>query len=347
MKTKNVYLIILLLIVAACVVWSLFYQRYELKPISKFTIPGITLNPNHRVLDGYAVSFALSDSLIYVTDASDTTHTKSYCYSYSGQPNSGFHFPTDKGYGEVFVDRNLYYLPQSNLLAYVFWQNRQIDYYTTDGKYVRSENPFLDQTVGIYNIAEYNHSVFINSMGYFKNTPISNIQSMRVYKKQPNQAPVVFKNINFIKDDIKNHISYRRIMMDDNGKDVMILLENQYDKPHASLYRDNTTTEFEIKTPKVFGIYFMGKLPLQVDKGLGKEPYQLVLGQDFLIIGSWRKLSRDYPLVQKIYNLKGRYLGKLKFKDDPQNEVIDIISDKLVAFNPAKGVVSIYRIRVK
>jgi len=347
MKTKNVFLIILLLIIAACVVWGLFYQRYELKPISKFTIPGITLNPNHRVLDGYAVSFALSDSLIYVTDASDTTHTKSYCYSYSGQQNSGFHFTTDKGYGEVYVDKNLYYLPQSNMLAYVFWQNRQIDYYTTDGKYVRSENPFIDQTVSIYNIAEYNQSIFINSMGYFKNTPISNIQSMRVYKEQSNQAPVVFKNIDITKESINKHFSYRNLMLDDNGKDVMLLLENQFDKPHATLYRDSTTTEFDIRTPFIFSLHYFGRLPFQVDKSLSKEPYQLVLGQDFLIIGSWRKLSREYPLVQRIYNLKGRYLGKLKFKDDPQNEVIDIMGDKLVAFNPAKGVVSIYSIRVK
>ncbi len=347
MKNKKLVSAILILLVIVIVFsWAVFGKKYNLQLLTKFTIPGITLNPNHRVLDGYAVSFALSDSLIYVTDASDTTHTKSYCYSYSGEPYNQFQFPADKGYGEVFVDKNLYYLPQSNLLAYVFWQNKQIDYYSTDGMHIRTDFPFDDQN-DIINLVEYDHKIYYTSMSASKKKPRKSMALMQLHQEQPDQAPKELKNVDITQESINKHFSYRSLMLDDNSKDAMLLLENQFDKPHASLYRNNTTTEFEIKAPRVFSIYFMDKLPLQVDKGLSKEPYQLVLGQDFLIIGSWRKLNREYPLVQRIYNLKGHYLGKLKFKDDPQNELIDIIDDRLVAFNPAKGIVSIYSISLK
>lgn len=346
MRDKRVLFVILLLIVIVMILLGTYHKRYKLQLTNQFTIPGITLKPQHHILDGYAISFALSDTLIYIVDSNDSTHTKSFCYDYSGKAFKGFYFPTNKGYGKVFVDRNLYYLPQSNMLAYNYWQKKQIDFYTTDGTYIRSENLFRDQTVGIYNIAEYNHAIYINSMGYFKNTPRSSIQSMRVYKEQSGQPPVVLKNIDITNESTMKHFSFRNLMLDDNGKDSMLLLENQFDKPHAFLFKNNTKTEFVIKTPFVYSLHWMGKLPFQVDRGLSKEPYQLVLGNDFLIIGSWT-FDRKYPLVQRFYNLKGHYLGKLKFKDDKQNELIDIMGDRLVAYNPAKGVVSIYKIRIK
>lgn len=346
MKIKITVLVILFLAAIILVLSGMFHNRYKLQLIIKFTIPGITINPQHKVLDGYAVSFALSDSLIYVTDTNDSTHTKSYCYKYSGESYTGFHFPTDKGYGEVFVDKNLYYLPQSNMLAYNYWQNNQIDYYSTDGTYIRSEVPHSSLNVNILNMAEYMNSIYFTSMSESNTKPRTNMAVMQLYKEQSNQAPIVLKNIDITKESINKHFSFRNLMIDDNGKDSMLLLENQYDKPHASLFLNNTTNEFVIRTPFVFGIHKIGKLPFQVDKGLSKEPYQLVLGQDFLIIGSMN-LDRQYPLVQRIYNLKGNYLGKLKFKDDPQNEMIDIIDDRLVTFNPAKGIVSIYKISIR
>lgn len=347
MKNKKfIVAILLLLVIVLALSWVASQKRYNLQLATRFAVPGVTLNPNHKVLDGYAVSIALSDSLIYITDASDTTNTKSFCFDYSGKPNSGFNFPSDRGYGEIFVDKNLYFLPQSNMLAYIYWQNKQIDYYSTDGTLIRSEIPFEDHNVGVFNIVEYNHSTYFTTMSDSNTYPKTSMSVMQLFQEQSGQAPVLIKHVEIRKDTFNKHFSFRHLMIDDNGKDSMILLENQNDIPHATMYQPDSTIEFDIKTPKVFGLYFAGKLPFQLDRGLGKEPYQLVLGQDFLIIGSWLP-RREYPIIQRIYNLKGQYLGKLKFKDDPQNELIDIIDDRLVAFNPAKGVVSIYKINVK
>ena len=308
-------------------------KDYTLSVVTKFEVGGIAKTNHHKELDRYGVSIAVSDSLIYFVDTSDSLIVKSCCYNFNGQRKEYFTFPTENIYGCPFIEDGLFYLNNSRALAYYGFNTRQIGVYDFRGSLLyfknlneKNKNP-RSQILGV---AEANNALyyisleasFTNNKNYFK-----------LYRESNGQVSVI-DSVLFVEKrlDLWN---MKEIQIDNYTSEVFGILKTTHDAFLVNIFDVDAESQFLIKRnskrvpPKVTDI-----------------PAQFNIGKNFIVIGFWSS-KLQFPRIYKIYNNKGVFIGQLKFKDDRKNELIDIVGDKLIAFNPSKSAVTIYRITVK
>ncbi len=330
---KHYYITIGLIILITIGVLLLQHTtKYKLKLVDKFEIINISRNTNHAYVDGFAVSFALSDSYIYVLDTSDTTNTISKCYSYSGSQTLDFSFPKERGYGEVLNEDVFYYLPSSNKLAYNYWNKRIFDIYSLKGEPIERLKMKLKMKGSLVDMCETNSTRYYVTNSYPKSNkaPIAYL-----FQEKPEDHVTIIDS--FLTESYWKRacMTSKQFQVDNFDNKKMASLK-VYDKYYmVKIFVNNISKDLRIRR-------YIRIFPWQFQD----SPYKFNLGKNYVIIGSWKK-DMKYPLLERIYDFKGHYIGRLNFKDDPKNELVDIVGDRLVAFNPATSVISIYVIKVK
>jgi hypothetical protein len=66
-------------------------------------------------------------------------------------------------------------------------------------------------------------------------------------------------------------------------------------------------------------------------------------GENYLVVTS-KVMDNNTPYIDKIYNLKGKYLGNLICPDDKNSSMMEIIGNKMVFFNQTTGTIRIEQI---
>jgi len=332
-KIKVLIIVFAIIIILVSVVYYINYLQYDLKLIKKFTFPELPKHSNHQLFDNYLVSFAVSDSVIYIIDTTDSTSTKSYSYSFDGRKLTNFKLHEKTGYWRPYNEDCFYYLAQSKRFAYNNFEKREMDFFTLEGDYIGSQYLESAQIEWFMDMAEHGDSLYyVSSAGHIGKTTYDSYlyieRSDRVLQKQKTVKPFTVKNV-FCPP-------WKMLQIDSYNADRMAVSEVQSKDYLVTFYNQDKTDTVRIAREK-------SRL---VPWRWADFPSQFILGKNFVVFGSWQK-HFTLPLITRIFDLKGRYKGKLRFKDDPKNELIDVVDDKLVAFNPATSTISIYQIKVR
>lgn len=342
-KIKVLFIVIAVIIILVSVLYYINYLQYDLKLISKFTVPELPKHSNHSSLDIYPVSFAVSDSVIYIVDATDSISTKSYSYSFNGDKLSNFKLPERTGYCTpinpertgywgIFGVDYFHYLPYSKRLAYIDYGEWDIDFFTLEGDYIGSQQLETDKVGSFVDMAEHGDKLYyISSLGERGRSKVESYLYIegndRILQEIKTVKPFTVKNV-FCPP-------WKMLQIDSYNADRMAISEVLEKGYLVTLYNQDKIDTLRIARDKY-------RLPWQ----WADFPSQFILGKNFVVFGSWQK-HFALPLITRIYDLKGHYKGRLRFRDNPKNELIDIIGNRLVAFNPATGTVSIYKIKVR
>jgi len=328
---KRIALRITISLVILLVLFFTLYHSYRLEPLTKFKVQGLTLNPEHRMSDGYGVGFALGDDAIYIIDTSNPSRTAGFCYDYEGNLKPGFRFPHNMGYDKPFNDNCFNYLPQSKVLAYNHWAKNRMDFYALDGRYLYSKKTAGRQAELWLDADEHRDTRYYLTVA--NNTNLNPYQINLYAESQSGPGRMDRCKAALYPDDGFGGTT-KQIQLDSFNADLLGIMEMQDKSCKVDVWRAG-----EVRTTRIGGSHF------SKPKRLSDFPGQFVMGEDFFILGTWNS-DLTHPMQGRIFSRKGQYVGKLKFKDDPQNELVDVNGNRLVAFNPATGVVSVYRIRV-
>ena len=331
-KQKRIIIRIVAFAVIILVLCLTLLHRYKLTPLARFAVPELTRNYGHKLFDGYAVSFALSPDRIYIIDATNGAYTRSYSFDYNGKRMQDFRLPTNFGFWQPYNENCFYYLPESNILAVNNWSRQKMDFFTPQGNYITSRKIARKQNETWLDTDEHNGTKYFLTMGTSK---FNATYQINLYSEAKTGQGKLFKAVSSMKQSEGFCGASKQIQLDSYDENLMAISEAQKRKYIISLYRQNKTKTIRIPRNR-----------MRMPWNFADFPSQFVLGKNFMVLGSWTD-ELTYPLKEKLYTLSGQYVGILKFKDDPQNELVDINGDRLVAFNPATGVISVYRIKVR
>jgi hypothetical protein len=331
-RQQRIALRIMVPLIILLALYFTLYHSYRLEPLVKFRVQGLTLNPVHRMSDGYGVAFALADDAIYIIDTTNPDSTAAYCYDYTGKRIPEFRLPSGMGYDKPFNDNCFNYLPQSKILAYNHWSGNRLDFYSLQGKYLYSKKTAGRQAELWLDADEYRDTRFYLTVA--NNTNRNPYQINLYTENRYGQGRLERCKAALYPDDGFGG-TIKQIQLDSFNADKMGIMEMQSQGITIDLWQTGNH-----KTVRLGRGYFSHP------KRLSDFPGQFVLGSNFFILGVW-KSQLTHPMQGRIFSQKGQYIGRLKFKDDEKNELIDVNGDRLVAFDPATGVVSIYRIKVR
>lgn len=336
MKTYYILVLLVIIIMALLFFTTSFHRshEYSLKLINKFAVPELPKNTNHMILDGYSVSFAISDSIIYIIDTTDSTKTKSYSYNFEGVKQDRFKMPDSAGYWQPVNDNCFYYLPESKQLAFLNVHKLNMDFYDLTGKLVQRKHIPGKLKECYMDMAEFNGNRYYISIAQINQKGLK--IKLNLYEEQQDKEPKLIRSIVTNDMDDALGIGYKILQIDNFNKTLMAISE--------VMKRDYKVTVYQ--ADKQSTIYIPKAKTISKSNEDSDMPYQFVLGKNFMVMGSIAN-GVNYPLKYMIYDLKGHKAGKRVFTDDPKNELVDIVGDKLVAFNPATVTISVYQIEVR
>jgi hypothetical protein len=280
---------------------------------------------------------AVSDSLIYFADVTDSSKTKSYRYDFQGKQLPDFIMPTNTEYQSPLTFENcFFYLPSSHQLAYININidTKGIDFYNLDGKYLYKKPAAIDSSESFLDVAEFNGNKYYIACAQLK--PQSMTFSIKLYEEQVDGELKVIQYVAPSERDFELGLTFKIIQIDNYNKNLMAVSEVQSNYYSITVYSPDNVFTFKIPRDNMYTIKIQNKLDIS---------YQFRLGSNFVVLGSLSNKLK-FPFKQEMYDLSGKYLGILKF-DDKKDELVDIVGDKLVAVNTQKGTISIYEIKVK
>jgi len=327
---SRIVILAILMTVFITELYVYFGPGFKLELVKSFTIPELKgRNPNFIKFKDAVLT--TSDSVIYIVDAKDKTNLKSYAYSFSGKRDISFKLPADSQY----VEPQLFsYLKSRNQLVINNLEKGSLDFYTTAGEPVKSNNcPYNNSA--FTNIAEYKGKMFYTIYNSGINGRNS---SIRLFEEMNNNLLRLIKELIESKG-FNNAYAIRcniidRLQIDSNGLSNIARLKVEKLRYTVTTLKDDKENKFLIKRHKYF-------LPGQ----MGDFPAQFFAGDKFIVLGIFGKDIR--PLTERIYSYKGKYLGKLPYKKMQDSELVDVSNDLLICFNAKTSSIYIYKLRIQ